>query len=75
VLLAGWRLVDPRSRAPWCPEFPPVDRWALTQLAGGELTVADVAEPPEPVRSTGLLGQHLVDIECVQFAAAEPIAA
>jgi hypothetical protein len=41
----------------------------------GELNGADVAELSELLRSTGLHGQHLVDVECVQVAAAEPVAA
>ena len=45
------------------------------RLLGGHLDVADVAELPELLRSTGLLEQHLVDVKCVQFAAAEPVAA
>ena len=43
------------------------------QLARGELNVADVAELPEFLRSTRVLKQHLVDVERVQFTAAEAV--
>ena len=43
------------------------------QLARCELDVADVAELPEFLRSTGVLEQHLVDIDGLKFAAAESV--
>ena len=43
------------------------------QLARGELNVTDVAELPEFLRSTRVLKQHLVDVERVQFTAAEAV--
>lgn len=42
-------------------------------LACGELDIAYVAELPELLRSTGVLKEHLVDIERVQFAVMEAV--
>jgi hypothetical protein len=42
-------------------------------LACGELDIADAAERPELFRSTGVLKQHFVDFERVQFTVAEAI--
>lgn len=42
-------------------------------LACGELDIADVAELPELPCSTGVLKQHLVDAERVQFTVAEAV--
>jgi len=43
------------------------------QLACGELDIAHVAELPELFSSTGVLKQHLVDVERVEFTVAETV--
>ena len=55
------------------PRSPPVDRWSFMHLACGDLDVAHVAELPELFGSTGVLEQHLVDVERVQFTVAESV--
>jgi hypothetical protein len=50
---------------------PPVDRRLVVYLARGELDLAHVAELPELLRRTGVLEQHLIDVERVQLPASE----
>jgi hypothetical protein len=49
--------------------FPPVDRVPYAHVVGGHRDVAQVAKLPEILGGTGVLEQHMVDLERVKFAA------